>query len=420
MRLMLKLIAEIPPGDFDQLPSCDEFSIRVGDALRGSVRSPSRVQADPGSQADASRFHWDRAFPAVMQQGGFAAMIGNPPYVRVSGQRFPRAMRGHRTASCPDLYAWCMERAAALGNEHCRVGMILPLSLAFSRDFAPLRLLLRDTYAENWFAHFGRIPSALFSHDVRIRNTIHLGARQAVRAGNYTTRLHRWFDAERPRLFSTLEYAEFDPDAWQGTVPKLGSSRLTAALERCLASDGNRVKDLLARESSSGLSLYFKKTAYNWLAFSRRPPPCYDGQGQAVDQPQTDRIDAADSDAWNLLFLLLNGKLLFVYWAIVGDDFHVTKHSFTNFPVPDPQALQSRRRRLAALANELQAAMDRAVCFKENAGKRVGSYNLAVCRQITDRSDRLFAKLLGLDEVWDEIESLYDHVVRTDFQNTQP
>ena len=50
---------------------------------------------------------------------------------------------------------------------------------------------------------------ALWS-DNRVRNTIHL-ARKASRSQkrNCTTRLHRWFDSQRPVLFDGLSYAPF-------------------------------------------------------------------------------------------------------------------------------------------------------------------------------------------------------------------
>ena len=51
-----------------------------------------------------------------------------------------------------------------------------------------------------------------------------------------------------------------------------------------------------------------------------------------------------------------------------------------------------------------------------NAGKRVGTYNLARCRRITDQSDRMFGKLMGLENVWPELELLYAQLVKTRFE----
>ena len=59
--------------------------------------------------------------------------------------------------------------------------------------------------------------------------------------------------------------------------------------------------------------------------------------------------------------------------------------------------------------------MKKATTFKLNAGKRVGNYNLARCRSVTDESDAIFADAFGFDQVWQDIELLYVQCVRTDF-----
>jgi hypothetical protein len=72
--------------------------------------------------------------------------------------------------------------------------------------------------------------------------------------------------------------------------------------------------------------------------------------------------------------------------------------------------------RLGRLARRLGRAMDRALAFKRNAGKRVGTYNLARCRKITDQSDRIFAEMMRLEDVWPDVELLVAQVVKTDFE----
>jgi hypothetical protein len=68
----------------------------------------------------------------------------------------------------------------------------------------------------------------------------------------------------------------------------------------------------------------------------------------------------------------------------------------------------------------LETAMKEAVSFKLNAGKKVGNYNLARCRQVTDESDAIFAKAFGFEYVWEDIELLYAQCVRTDFSEDDP
>ena len=55
--------------------------------------------------------------------------------------------------------------------------------------------------------------------------------------------------------------------------------------------------------------------------------------------------------------------------------------------------------------------------YKLNAGKRVGNYNLAKCREITDRADAILVSAFGLAPVWDDIELLYTQIVKTNFES---
>jgi hypothetical protein len=208
----------------------------------------------------------------------------------------------------------------------------------------------------------------------------------------------------------------FDPKTWKGQIPKVSTSRLSAAFERLLTRPSRRVRDVVACRSSSEV-LYFKKTAYNWLAFTPTPPPCFGANGESIEQTQLDSLSVADKRELATLFLLLNGKLVFLFWCIVGDDFHVTKSSFADFPVPhiDKDTAESHRADVDRLAKALERQLKDALSFKLNAGKKVGNYSMALCRSITDQSDSLFAQSLGISEVWNDFELFYAQMVKTDF-----
>ena len=59
--------------------------------------------------------------------------------------------------------------------------------------------------------------------------------------------------------------------------------------------------------------------------------------------------------------------------------------------------------------------MNENVVFKLNAGKNIGNYNLARCRHVTDKSDKVWLDALGLGDLWEEIELEHALVVRTSF-----
>ncbi len=311
-----------------------------------------------------------------------------------------------------------MERTHALLRDGGRSGMIVPLSLGFSSDFDPCRLLLFNGYSHNWFSSFGRIPSALFNFDVRVRNTIHVGCKSKGESRNYTTRLHRWFEAARPVLFHGLTYAQFQPKLWKGRIPKLNTPRLAAAFEQLLQST-HRTLDSFTSSRATKHVLHFKKTAYNWLNFCRTVPPCYDQHGREISHTKFGEIYFSDEEKALLAMSLCNGKIMLIFWFAIADDFDVTRWNAGDFPL-DLYCLESDiKSPVLKQSEELEKAMKKAVQFKLNAGRKVGNYNLAKCRHVTDKSDRLWAQFLGLEVALDDIELYYSQTMKTDFESNE-
>ncbi|HUL51488.1 MAG TPA: DNA methyltransferase [Candidatus Nitrosotalea sp.] len=362
-------------------------------------------------------FHWFAGFPDVVSRGGFDVIIGNPPYVSAARARKEYGVLNLTTNKCPDIYAWVLERSESLLRDSGRSGMIVPLSLGFSGDFAPIRRLLFSRYGRNWFSSFGRIPSALFSFDVRVRNSIHLAHKGGQQETAFTSRLHRWFEAARPHLFETLEYAPFTPGIWNGRIPKLNTPALGAAFENGLRMATGTLAGATSPRATRHI-LHFKKTAYNWLNFCRRLPPCYEGTAR-VEHTQFGAVCFRTAEERDLALLLCSGRLAFVYWIAIGDDFHVPNWTFEDFPIDIASISPVRRQALIALVPRLEETMRRATQFKLNAGRRVGNYNLVRCRHITDQADRIFCDILGLTAVWDDIELYCSQIVKTDFDKNR-
>ena len=358
-------------------------------------------------------FHWFVEFYGIMD-GGFDVIVGNPPYVSAKEIRKSYAVKHLVCAECPDIYAWILERSQGLLRMNGRCGMIVPLSLGFSSDFQRCRRLLFSGYSHNWFSSFGRIPSALFSFDVRVRNTIHLAFKSKEPASTQTTRLHRWSAEVRPTLLEMLEYASFDPVLWQHRIPKLNSLSLANAFERLLSSQNRKLRGLISSRKTRHV-LHFKKTSYNWLNFCREMPACYDKEGNSIPHTQFGQLYFTDSTVIQLAMLLANGKLMLAFWFMIGDDFHVTRWNFADFPTNFEYLSEEQIVELLKVVPLLEAAMINNTQFKLNSGRNVGNYNLAKCREITDISDKIFCKAFGLCDVWKEIELYYAQAVRTDF-----
>jgi hypothetical protein len=152
-----------------------------------------------------------------MAYGGFDVIVGNPPYV--AKQKIDYEIRGSRF---PDIYADILMRLTPLSDRHARLGMIVPLSMTFSGDFAALRTKATSQGA-SWFSSFDNIPAAVFS-GVSQRCTIWLCGRQDIRQV-FVAPMARWRSEYRPHLVVRIVYTPL-PKVFDGKggLPKLAST----------------------------------------------------------------------------------------------------------------------------------------------------------------------------------------------------
>jgi hypothetical protein len=121
---------------------------------RELIATRRRITADEQLPFFAYEVH----FAPVMAEGGFDAVVGNPPWIR--GERLPHTTRAalvsryeaYRTASArkgfahlPDLAVAFVERALALTRPGGVVGLLVPSKLLRAGYAGPLRALIRRT-----------------------------------------------------------------------------------------------------------------------------------------------------------------------------------------------------------------------------------------------------------------------------------
>ncbi|NLN59387.1 MAG: N-6 DNA methylase [Deltaproteobacteria bacterium] len=108
-------------------------------------------------------FDWNTEFAEIMKNGGFDAVIGNPPYVRIQGlkewaptevefykQRYKSAGKGNY-----DIYVVFVERALQLLNKQGKMGYILPHKFFQAQYGEPLRNLIAGGKHLAGIVHFG-------------------------------------------------------------------------------------------------------------------------------------------------------------------------------------------------------------------------------------------------------------------------
>ena len=120
-------------------------------------------------------FHWFVEHYGMLTRGGFDVIIGNPPYIsrKIVENEYSIA---HFESKFPDIYAYILMRSVDLLKCYGRIGMIVPLSLTFHRQYNRLRTALMQKCKTNWFSSYDKDPQSLFK-GVQFRHTIHLGVK---------------------------------------------------------------------------------------------------------------------------------------------------------------------------------------------------------------------------------------------------
>ena len=114
--------------------------------------------------------------------------------------------------------------------------------------------------------------------------------------------------------------------------PRLGRQQLLSAIEHAKENMSSILSSECLSRKATGHSLFFKKSAYKWLSISHEEPPSFSSTEERIPQPDIGKIFCKGATEKNLIHTYLNGKIAFLWWAVVGDDFHLTKKNFDHLP----------------------------------------------------------------------------------------
>jgi len=138
-------------------------NVKCGNSLIGPDYFQAQLLPDEEEMRRVNPFDWEKEFPEIMKAGGFDAVIGNPPYVRIQTMKewAPTEVefyKGEYTAASKgnyDIYVVFVERALQLLNDKGRMGYILPHKFFQAQYGEPLRKLIADGRHIGQIVHFG-------------------------------------------------------------------------------------------------------------------------------------------------------------------------------------------------------------------------------------------------------------------------
>ena len=167
LSLLLKVLEDESKDELEEqktlfkeraLPDLDS-NIKCGNSLIGSEIYDEELEGIE----KINFFDWNSEFPEIMEDGGFDAVIGNPPYIRVQTMKEWNPIevefykKNYHSASKGnyDVYVVFVERGLELLNEKGVLGYILPHKFFNAKYGQPIRSLIADGNNINKIVHFG-------------------------------------------------------------------------------------------------------------------------------------------------------------------------------------------------------------------------------------------------------------------------
>lgn len=242
--------------------------------------------------------------------------FGNPPFVS-----------NPRGSEWKNLFADFLSRAVRQMGPNGKCHFILPVSIAFSRDYALLRQTLRNSEKSVALSSFDNIPDTLFpSGKPEHTNTNKANSQRCsivtiFREENpriLSTRMHRWSKSERQELLArSPDYHNVTSYSLDDQFPRpentsimdyLSSSKGAPSLATLLSDNGPH-------------SLFVSSVARNFIGFREEAAS------------SVHHLRFATKKNMRLVLLLLSSDLFLDYWRTVGDGFHVTRGNIIGFPM---------------------------------------------------------------------------------------
>jgi len=136
-------------------------NIKCGNSLIGPDFYQQQTMLDDEERYRINVFDWEKEFPEVMKTGGFDAVIGNPPYIRIQRidhEQSDYFFKTYKTpASKTDLSQLFLEQSLNLAAQNGRIGFICT-SQWMATDYGKnMRRMLSDGRLHE-IINFGSLP----------------------------------------------------------------------------------------------------------------------------------------------------------------------------------------------------------------------------------------------------------------------
>jgi hypothetical protein len=364
-------------------------------------------------EASHQPFHWFVEFYGIMQRGGFDVIIGNPPYVEYSKVRSQYTLRGVKSLGCGNLYAFFTERSYDLSRAQGRFGFIVQAPIVSTERMAPLRddLQRRSNYLV--FSTYDDRPSKLFSgmHHCRVSIILSRTSTSNENPVLATTRYHKWYEEERPFLFSNICYYPLAELPEKAIVPKIRSATELKIYKKVLSMP-SRIGTLISSHSTD-FKIYFKITGVgHWFTFTTVPPKFY-RDGVLDASTRQDNVSFNDERLRNTVFCLLWSTLHYWIYQVRTNcrDFNPSDLRF----LPIPNSLTKGLDNFCGMAQAITRRLEETSGFSNVSHTLTGAisyqnFRPKLLKQQFDAIDQVLAEHYGFTD--EELDFIINYDIK--------
>ena len=374
---------------------------------------------DPNRHADYQNwlishkpFHWFIAFYGILKNGGFDVIIGNPPYVAYSKvkKEDKYTIKGYKTESCNNLYAFVFERSLQLLQENGWKSMIIPNS-AYSTDrMDPLQDLFHQSKRVGWIQTYAIRPAKLFV-GAEQRLAIYI-VQQSSKPSSalFTSRYNRWHAQFRTHLFPTMEHVDVTQIRFQNSIPKV-HNKIGQEIWKKLAHFSVLDRSLTKRHTP--YTIYFHSSPRYWIRAMDFVPYFWNEQdGKRISTSVKPLHLASRLDA-DTIVATLNSSLFYWWFVILSDCRSLSSREIKNFPIGVDEMEETVKQNLSQIASDLMEDYKRHAQRRETYYRTTGrvvydEFYPRRSKSIIDKIDCVLAQHYGLTDEESDFIINYD------------
>lgn len=356
--------------------------------------------------ADATKIkHFFSTTPSFPNK--FDCIIGNPPYVGINDTA------DHTARS--NLFIPFVYNLMDYSATNSVSALILPLSFAYNNQsaFCQMRHRISNDSGEWQVENYDRSPDSLFGDDVKARTCIVFRETGNIQHKIFVSGLIRWTSSTRGFILSArkqlVDISDVDITDF---IPKLSSS-IEKDAYTIIAHNPHTLKKLLTSNSHVGENpVVIKGTAYNWICAYDHTPTMLNSDATIYKSQSMKSYSAQTTEDRYFLLAVLNSRIAFWLWTVVGDGFHVTNRLLNSIRFDENFLSKSQLSKLVSLGKDFSCKLTQHPVISVNSGKTITSYSHYALLDLISEIDNTIVELLNLPVGFPEyLEHWYSNIV---------